>query len=128
MPTEVLQFYTPARLPVARSRPLFTCPVSAGAPEPVGDYIAARIELNTHLIKNHAAPYYDIRVGDRAREAAGGAVVVARVSGEFLVKRLVERGGKVLLAPENDNYTELEIKEHHDFEVWGVVTSVIHSL
>ncbi len=34
----------------------------------------------------------------------------------------------MLLAPENDDYRELEIGEHHDFEIWGVVTSVIHSL
>lgn len=144
MPTEVLQFYTPARLPARMSRPLFTCPVSAGAPEPVVDYIDARIDLNKHLIKNYAATYFvrvsgdsmtgagihdgDILVVDRAKEAACGAVVVARVNDEFLVKRLVERAGKVLLAPENDKYDELEIGEHHDFEVWGVVTSVIHSL
>jgi SOS-response transcriptional repressor LexA len=34
----------------------------------------------------------------------------------------------VLLAPENEDYEELEIAEHHDFEIWGVVTSVIHPL
>jgi SOS-response transcriptional repressor LexA len=45
----------------------------------------------------------------------------------FLVKRLVERDGHVLFAPENDDYEELEINDHH-FEVWGVVTSIIHAL
>jgi DNA polymerase V len=70
----------------------------------------------------------DILVVDRAAEARDGRVVIARIDDEFLVKRLVERDGKVLLAPENDDYEELEIAEHHDFEVWGVATSVIHSL
>ena len=144
MPTEVVQFYVPARALTRWSRPVFTCPVSAGEPLPVVEYIDGRIDLNRHLIKNYAATYFvrvsgdsmtgagindgDILVVDRSVEAADGRVVVACVNGEFLVKRLVERAGRVLLAPENDSYDELEINEHHDFEIWGVVTSVIHSL
>ncbi|MDQ3908614.1 MAG: translesion error-prone DNA polymerase V autoproteolytic subunit [Acidobacteriota bacterium] len=144
MQTEVVQFYVPARELSRWSRPVFTCPVSAGEPLPVVEYIDGRIDLNRHLIKNYAATYFvrvsgdsmtgagindgDILVVDRSVEAADGRVVVACVNGEFLVKRLVERAGRVLLAPENDSYDELEINEHHDFEIWGVVTSVIHSL
>ncbi len=144
MPTEVVQFYAPARTLTRWSRPVFTCPVSAGDPLPVVEYIDGRIDLNKHLIKNYAATYFvrvsgdsmlgagihdgDILVVDRSAEAYDGKIVVARVNDEFLVKRLVERDGRVLLAPENDSYEELEINEHHDFEIWGVVTNVIHSL
>jgi DNA polymerase V len=144
MPTEVVQFYTLTRFPTRSARPIFTAPVSAGSPFPVVDYVDGRIDLNKHLIKNYAATYFvrvsgdsmtgagihdgDILVVDRSVEATDGKVVIARVDDEFVVKRLVERGGKVLLAPENDAYEELEIGERHDFEVWGVVTSVIHSL
>lgn len=144
MSTEVVQFYAPSRFPARMTRPIFTCPVSAGAPESVVDYIDGRIDLNKHLIKNYASTFFvrvcgdsmtgagihdnDILVVDRAAEARDGKIVVARVNDEFLVKRLVERDGRVLLAPENDDYAELEIGEHHDFEIWGVVTNVIHSL
>lgn len=144
MPTEVVQFYVPHPSPPRLTRPIFTCPVSAGLPEPVLDYIDGRLDLNKHLVKNHVSTYFvrvsgdsmtgagihdgDVLVVDRAVEAFEGKVVVARVNDEFLVKRLVERDGRVLLVPENDSYEELEIGEHHDFEVWGVVTSVIHQL
>ena len=144
MPTEIVGFYVPARVLTRQSRPLFTAPVSAGTPEPVVECIDGRLDLNKHLIRNYASTYFvrvsgdsmtgagihdgDILVVDRSRQAVDGSVVVARVNADFLVKRLVERDGRVLLAPENDEFDSLEINEHHDFEIWGVVTNVIHEL
>ena len=46
--------------------------------------------------------------------------------GELTVKRLSKRHGKLILVPENHQYPPLAITEATAFEVWGVVTYVIH--
>ena len=50
------------------------------------------------------------------------------IDGELTVKRISQRHGKLFLVPDNQAYEPLEIVEAMEFEVWGVVTSVIHSL
>lgn len=68
----------------------------------------------------------DILVVDRALDAAHKKVVVAVVNGEFTVKRLLLRGKQILLAAENPAYPLIEISPESDFQIWGVVTYVIH--
>jgi DNA polymerase V len=36
--------------------------------------------------------------------------------------------GKWFLVPENENYPPIPIHDEPSFEVWGVVTNVIHPL
>jgi len=48
------------------------------------------------------------------------------VNGELTVKRLSKRHGTLVLMPENAQYPPLPITETTAFEVWGVVTYVIH--
>jgi hypothetical protein len=48
MPAEVVQFHAPSHTPTRLTRPIFTCPVSAGEPRPVVEYIDERIDLNKH--------------------------------------------------------------------------------
>jgi len=43
-----------------------------------------------------------------------------------LTKRLSKRHSKLLLMPENQQYPPLPITETTAFEVWGVVTYVMH--
>jgi DNA polymerase V len=38
------------------------------------------------------------------------------------------RKKKITLEPENENYSVQQITEDNDFQVWGVVTNVIHAL
>ncbi len=52
----------------------------------------------------------------------------AAVNGDRTVKRLVKTGSALLLAPDNERYRPIEIREGMDVEVWGVVTAVIHAL
>lgn len=96
------------------------------------------LDLNAHLVRHPAATFFvrvsgnsmegahifsgDILVVDRALEATHGKIVVAIVDGEFTVKRLVKRKGKILLVAENEAYPPITSR----FEVWGVVTYVIH--
>jgi len=118
--------------------------VSAGFPSPAEDYIEGRLDLNRHLIKHPAATFFvrvagdsmigagihpgDILVVDRALEPQDSNVVIAVIDGELTVKRISQRKGKLFLVPDNQAYEPLEIVEEMEFEVWGVVTSVIHNL
>ena len=126
------------------ARPLFLASVSAGFPSPAEDYIEGRLDLNRHLIKHPAATFFvrvagdsmigagihpgDILVVDRALEPQDSNVVIAVIDGELTVKRISQRHGKLFLVPDNQAYEPLEIVEAMEFEVWGVVTSVIHNL
>ncbi|HEX8455893.1 MAG TPA: translesion error-prone DNA polymerase V autoproteolytic subunit [Pyrinomonadaceae bacterium] len=126
------------------ARPLFLASVSAGFPSPAEDYIEGRLDLNRYLIKHPAATFFvrvagdsmigagihpgDILVVDRALEPQDSNVVIAVIDGELTVKRISQRHGKLFLVPDNQAYEPLEILEGMEFEVWGVVTSVIHNL
>lgn len=69
----------------------------------------------------------DLLVVDRSIEANHNTVVIAILNGEFTVKRLLKNSTSVTLAPENPEYRSISVTEESDFEVWGVVTHVIHS-
>ena len=106
--------------------------------------ICPPMDLNRHFIKNPNATFFmrctgdsmigagihpdDILIVDRSLEARDKSVIIAVVNREFTVKRLRLKGGKGYLVPENTEYNTVEITEGMDFEVWGVVTSVVHSL
>ena len=134
-------------MPFARgqiSLPLYLSKVRAGFPSPAEDYLDKKLDLNDHLIKNPAATFFvkvtghsmvnagiksgDLLIVDRSLEPKDKKIVVAIINGEFTVKRILKKGDKLYLAPENDNLAPIEIKEEMDFEVWGVVTSVVHSV
>jgi DNA polymerase V len=68
----------------------------------------------------------DLLIVDRAKDPKDLDIIVGVLDGEFTVKRLVKKAGRVFLHPENDNYKPIRIEEENDFRVWGVVTYVIH--
>jgi DNA polymerase V len=123
---------------------LFKSGVSAGFPSPAADYEEGKLDLNKHLIRNPAATFFvrvngdsmigagihtgDLLVVDRSLEPADKSVVIAVVDGELTVKRIRIRKGKITLEPENENYPAQQITECVEFEVWGIVTNVIHAL
>lgn len=124
------------------ARPLFTCGVSAGFPSPAEDHIDRNLDLNDLLIQNPVATFFvrvagdsmreagishgDILVVDRSLEATSGKIVIAIVNGELTVKRLMRNQTSCRLLAANPDYPPVEITEDTDFNVWGVVTSVIH--
>ena len=124
--------------------PLFLESVSAGFPSPADDYIENKLDLNEFLIKNPSATFFvrvtgdsminagiysgDILVVDRSIEPKDGHVVIAVIDGELLVKRLRQSDNKLYLYPENSLFEPIEVTSQMNFEVWGVVTNVIHSL
>ena len=70
----------------------------------------------------------DILVVDRAIEPIDQSVVIAVIDSELTVKRISTKDGKLRLVADNRNYKPLEVTEEHTFEIWGVVTHVIHPL
>ncbi len=124
--------------------PLFLAAVAAGFPSPADDYMEGRLDLNTHLVRHPAATFFvrvtgdsmlgagihpgDLLVVDRSLEPVDRKVVIAVIDGELTVKRIRMRGSAILLEPENSDYPPIEIDRDMNFEVWGVVTSVIHRL
>ena len=123
---------------------LVLVPVSAGYPSPADDYFEGPLDLHQHLITHPTATFFvrvagesmreagihsgDVLVVDRALTPRDGSVIIAVVHGELTVKRLSIRHGQLMLMPENSQYAPLPITEATAFEVWGVVTYVIHRL
>ena len=123
---------------------LVLVPVSAGYPSPADDYLDGPLDLNQHLITHPTATFCvrvagesmreagihsgDVLIVDRALIPRDGSVVIAVVNGELTVKRLSTRHGQLMLMPENPQYPPLPITEATAFDVWGVVTYVIHRL
>ncbi|AFY61843.1 LexA family transcriptional regulator [Synechococcus sp. PCC 6312] len=141
--TTLTELYRPqlgATLPL----PLYQMPVSAGFPSPADDYIEQRLDLNRYLIKNPAATFMarvsgdsmigvgihdgDVIIVDRSLEPKDGQIVIAVLNGELTVKRLRRKCKRLLLQAENPNYPDIEITDASAFQVWGVVTNVIHAL
>lgn len=130
--------------PSREGQPLYLSPVEAGFPSPAEDYSDSRLDLHEHLVRNRASTFFlrahgdsmtgagildgDLLIVDRSEVAGHNKVVIAALDGELTVKRLIRRNGRVLLAPENPDFSEIDITEHEHVHVWGVVTYAIHKL
>lgn len=68
----------------------------------------------------------DILAVDRSLQPSNGKIVVAVVNGEFTVKRICVEAGGIRLLSENASYPSIEVHPESEFQVWGVVTYVIH--
>ncbi len=143
MKTVIKKTYTP-QLSTAYAPPFFENGVSAGFPSPAADYEEQKLDLNKHLIKHPAATFFvkasgdsmigagvhtgDILIVDRSLEPQDKNVVIAIINGELTVKRIRIRRNKISLVAENNDYPIQDIPEDAEFEVWGIVTYVVHSL
>lgn len=118
--------------------------ISAGFPSPAMDFIDLTIDLNKHVIKNRDATFFgrvkgksmkdigisdgDLLVIDKSITPTNDHIAVCYLDGEFTIKRIVIENSKCWLVPANKAYQPLEIQEHNDFLVWGIVTYVIKSM
>jgi len=67
----------------------------------------------------------DLLVVDKSLDPSSGDIVIAIVDGDLTVKRLIKRGEKVILKPENHRFREIELQDGQELQVWGVVTSTV---
>ena len=141
--TKVIEIFK-ANTATAQALPLYLSRIKAGFPSPADDYLDKKLDLNEHLIKHPASTFFvkvkgdsmvgagihsgDILVVDRSIERKDKRIVVAVVNGDFTVKRIARKGHKLSLLAENDKYAPIEINDGMDFEIWGVVMHVIHSV
>jgi DNA polymerase V len=118
--------------------------VAAGFPSPADDVVEKKLDLNELLIKHPAATFFvkveghsmqdahifsgDILIIDRSLQASSGSIVVAVINGEFTVKRLINKQNRLWLVAENKAYPAMEITPEMEFQIWGVVTYVIHKV
>jgi DNA polymerase V len=115
--------------------------VCAGFPSPAEDLGAKRIDLTQVLITHPQATYFlrasghsmveagifdnDILVVDRAVKPRNNHIVVAVVDGDFTVKQLDQRQGRIKLKAANPTFPDIVPKDGQTIEIWGVVTSCI---
>ena len=127
---------------MSKTIPFATSIVSAGFPSPAEDFVLEQLDLNDLLIKHPVATFFvrvggdsminagifdkDILVVDRSLNAKSDNIIIAAVNGELTVKRLIKKGDKVTLMPENPKYKAIEINSFSELNIWGVVTAVIH--
>lgn len=113
-----------------------------GFPSPAEDHAEAGLDLHEYLVRHPAATFFmemegeamrdagifphDILVVDRSLDPMPGAVVVAVVDGEFVVRRYAPAGGRLWLTADNPDVAPIPIWELTDYTIWGVVTFVIH--
>jgi DNA polymerase V len=122
--------------------PLMADCVMAGFPSPAEQYVEQALDLNELLVKHPAGTFFvraggdsmvpagimpgDILVVDRSLEAADGNIVIAAVDGEFTVKYLRKKGGKLQLAAANPAYKPIDFAGENELQIFGVVTAAIH--
>ncbi len=130
-------------LPILR---YFEPPLPCGFPSPAEDYLEKPLDLNEILIRHPESTFAfrvmgesmrevgihsgDVVVVDRAGIPAPGEIVIAALNGEWTVKLLGSKEGKLHLLPansENPAYQPIPVDELADFRVFGVVQHVIHS-
>ena len=118
--------------------------ISAGFPSPADDFKEIRISLDKELVKNQESTFYarvsgdsmenaglsdgDLIIIDRSLNPEKNKIAVCFLEGEFTVKRIIKKGNKFYLKPENENYSEIEINESSGFLVWGIITYVIKKI
>ena len=118
--------------------------VRAGFPSPAQDYMENSIDLNHDLVRHPESTFYarvegdsmsgagvfegDLLVVDKAVQPATGDMAVCVLNGEFTVKFVDVGPAGVRLRPANDAYEPIRVEEGDSFEVWGVVTYVIHKV
>ena len=115
--------------------------VKAGFPSPADDFTVKRQDLNELLITHPAATFFweaggtsmtgagifdgDILVVNRALTPQHRDIVVAEVDGDFTVKYLYKRLGRVKLVAADLTFPEITFKEGQTMKVCGVVTASV---
>lgn len=138
------KFSTAQPKTTTQSFPVLTNTVATGFPSPADDYLEEYLNLNQHLIRHPAATFFmrvsgdsmiaaglhphDILIVDRSLTAKSGKIVIAVLEGVLIVRRLQQKNHRLFLQTANKLCDEIEITQHMEMVIWGVVTTVIHSV
>jgi DNA polymerase V len=121
--------------------PLAGWRVVAGFPSPAEEFNTQRVDLTQQLVKHPQATFLarasgrsmesfgihdgSVLVVDKAVRERSGHIVLAVVDGDFTVKQLQIRQGRMRLVAGNPTFPDIVPREGQTIEIWGVVTSVI---
>ncbi len=99
------------------------------------------LDLNELIIQHPAATFFvrvkgdtmldegiwsnDILVVDRSLSLSNHTIIIARLDGQLLVRRVQIAPDALILLGDGKNNEPLTITADRDFEVWGVVTYII---
>ena len=124
--------------------PFYQSNVPAGFPSPAENFMDLDLSLQDYLVQNPSATFCvrvtgdsmknagissgDVMIIDRALEPKNNTIVLAVLDGEFTVKRIQKKGDDLFLNPENKDFKAIQITEEMNFQVWGVVTHIIHKV
>jgi DNA polymerase V len=139
--TDTLDFFAVDN-EIASTIPMFSDAVQAGFPSPAEDHMDMDLNLNDHLVQNPSATFCvkaigesmkdagiqsgDIMIVDKSLEPSNRSIVLAVIDGEFTVKRVNMNENELYLMPENNSFSPIKITKEMDFQVWGIVTYIIH--
>ena len=100
--------------------------------------------LNEYLVRNRQATFFlrvrgdsmvgagihngDLLIVDRSLAGMSQKNCGGILDGELVGQTTFAADGKSFLAAENPNYAPIEVTAELGFEIWGVVTSVIHEV
>lgn len=137
----------PANLSMGESillRPLFRSRVQAGYPSPADDDVEERLDLSRRIFKNPESTMMvwmrgdgfredgvydgDLLVADSSVRPGEGNLVVVRVGGEQLVKKVTRRGGALYMVDGGGPSEMIELKDSPDVQILAVVTFTIHTI
>jgi DNA polymerase V len=129
----------PFELRTSLKLPLVSASVEAGFPSPADDHLEGSLDLNEKLVSHPSATFFVRAKGESMRDAGindgallvidrsitprEGHIVVAMIDGQFTLKRLRKRDGKVFLEAHNPAFSSIEINGEQELVIWGVVKS-----
>lgn len=139
--TARIDFYA-ADLSTALELPLASTAISAGFPSPADDHLELKLDLNRALVRHPNATFYgrvkgssmidagiedgDMLVIDKSLDPKDGDIAVCFLDGEFTVKRIARMDEGLFLMPANTEFKPIRISEESEFQIWGIVTYIIH--
>lgn len=135
-------------LKLAHKIPLLEGTVRAGFPSSAENFVEKTLDLNELLIRHPSATFFirvkgssmeragiknnDILIVDRALRPSDNKIVIARIDNDLTVKRIRRVGDHLFLVPDCSEQQEeikpIKITDDMDFEIWGIVTHVIHTV
>lgn len=143
-PKIVVRTIFPAKVEKEQVCAIYSVQPAAGFPAPGDDLVEEPLDLNDLLVENPTATFFvrvsgdsmegarifdgDVLVVDRSIEPTGGAIVVAAVYGELVVKRLKKTTSGLALISENEAYDPIVIDDVEGCFIWGVVIGLARVL
>ncbi len=114
----------------------------SGYASPAQDWFEDRIDLNRHLIRDITSTYI-VRVSGDAMDGAGisdgdelivdralrprdGAVVIAVLDGELVIRRIRITSSGVALVAAGPEYPPIPVPDPDSLVIWGVATRCLH--